>query len=147
MADNPQGGSKIQVDSDWKAEARAEKAKLEEKMKASEPKPGAAVAGGGASAARGSREVPPATFETLVSNLASQALLFMGAIPDPRTGQRIAHLELAKHHIDTLEVIADKTKGNLSDEENQLLGSTLYELRQAYIQILTQAREQRKSGG
>ncbi|MEX2215550.1 MAG: DUF1844 domain-containing protein [Phycisphaeraceae bacterium] len=146
MAESPQGGSKFQVDSDWKAEARAEKAKLEEKVKAAEPKPGAAAAGP-AAGSRAGREIPPASLDTLISNLASQALLFMGAIPDPRTGQRITHMELAKHHLDTLGIIADKTKGNLTEEESKLLSTTLYELRQAYIQILTATREQRKSGG
>ena len=59
----------------------------------------------------------------------------MGAIPDPRTGQRMQNLDLARHHIDMLSVIEEKTKGNLSDEETQMLTQTLYELRQRYIQL------------
>jgi len=69
--------------------------------------------------------------------MATQALFAMGAVPDPRTGQRITHLDLARHHIDMLTVIERKTKGNLSEEEEKLLVATLYELRNTYIQIST----------
>jgi hypothetical protein len=137
------GGSKIQIDSDWKAEAQAEKARLEEKVKAAETsrpagRPGAPSGGGGA------REMPKASFETLLQSIASQAMLFLGVIPDPRSGQRIQHLDLARHHIDTLGVLEEKTKNNLSETESKLLATTLYELRQAYIQVSTAIREQRK---
>ena len=150
MPDAPQG-PKLHVDDDWKAELQAEKHRVEEKVKAAEtsrsPQGGATSSrpAGGATGP-GGRELPPASFETLVSTMASQALLFLGAFPDPRTGQRVVHPELAKHNIDILGMIEAKTKGNLTPQENELIGSTLYELRQAYIQILTAQREQRKGG-
>ena len=116
---------KIHVDSDWKAQAQAEKEKLVEQAKATQEKgPAAADAGG----------MPPASFETLVSTMATQALFAMGAIPDPRTGQRMQHLELARHHIDMLGVLEEKTKGNLTEEETKMLSGTAYELRSRYIQ-------------
>lgn len=143
---------KIQIDDDWKAQAKAEKAKLEEKVKQAEaesrPKPasaGPAQAGGaagGPSAARGPQQIPPASFETLVSENVSRAFTFLGAIPEPNSGRRIQHLDLARHYIDLLSVIQEKTKGNLTGEEANSLASTLYELRQAYIQISTAALEQ-----
>lgn len=121
---------KLHIDSDWKAQARAEKEKLAQK--ASEAETAKAGAAGG---------MPPANFETLISTMATQALFAMGAIPDPRTGQRMAHLDLARHHIDMLSVIEEKTKGNLSEEETTMLTSTLYELRSRYIQLANQARQ------
>jgi hypothetical protein len=72
--------------------------------------------------------------------MATQALFALGAVPDPRTGQRMLSLDLARHHIDMLSVIEQKTKGNLSADESSMLTSTLYELRQRYIQMSSAAR-------
>ena len=133
----------IQVDSDWKAQAQAEKEKLAkasaEKKAAASNTAGAASAGA-AQAAPGQQQIPEASFEVLISTMATQALFSLGGIPDPRTGQRMAHLGLARHHIDLLTVLQEKTQGNLSDEENTMLTQTLYELRQRYIQLSTQER-------
>lgn len=125
---------KIQIDSDWKAEAQAEKRKLSEQAKAS---PGDS----GPKSAAGPGGIPPASFETLLSTLATQALFAMGAIADPATGQRMQHLDLARHHIDMLGVLEEKTKGNLSEEEAKTIASTVYELRSRYIQLSTAARQ------
>lgn len=148
-----QGGAadkKLHVDDDWKAQARAEKERLAKE--AAESAAGAGEGGEGEEAAGGGggggREMPPANFQTLLSTIASQALLYMGAIPDPSTGQRIAHLELAKHHIDLLAVLEEKTKGNLDDEEAQMVGQTVRELRMYYTQVADQlARQQAQQGG
>jgi hypothetical protein len=134
---------KIQIDSDWKAEAQREKERLAQQSRQAEaakaPPAGARPAGG---AARREGQMPPASFDTLISTMATQALLFMGAIPDPRTGQRIRPiLDLARHHVDMLGVIEDKSKGNLTDDEQQMLSATLYELRQRYIQLSMAARQ------
>ena len=136
---------KILVDDDWKAQARAEKEKLSAKPAAT-PSAGAATAApgapGGTSGGGGGRrgEMPPANFETLLSTIVTQALFAMGAIPDPQTGQPMLHLDLARHHIDMLTVLEDKTKGNLTDEESKALSSTLYELRSRYVQVANAAR-------
>jgi len=145
---------KIQIDSDWKAQAQAEKQRLAEQSKKKQEEQAAASAGSGGAAGTatagagasgggaGQQQMPPASFETLISTMTTQALFAMGAIPDPRTGQRVAHLELARHHIDMLSILEEKTEGNLTDEETNLLKQTLYELRQRYIQLATQARNQ-----
>jgi hypothetical protein len=129
---------KIHIDSDWKAQARAEKEKMAEKAKAAEAQPGAAR--GARSAGGGGGGLPPATFDTLVSTMATQALFAMGAIADPRTGQRMQHLDLARHHIDMLGVIEEKTRGNLTEDEATLIATTVYELRTRYIQLSSAAR-------
>jgi len=125
---------KIQIDSGWKAQAQAEKKRLAEQESKPEAKASAAGGGGG---------LPPATFEALVSTMATQAMFAMGVIPDPRTGQRVQHLDLARHHIDMLGVIDEKTKGNLSADEGKMLKTTIYELRNNYIAIGSAARAPR----
>ncbi len=129
---------KIHIDSDWKEQAQAEKQRLVDQQKqAEESTPGGAAA----AAAKGKLgEMPPASFETLMGTLISQALFAMGAIPDPATGQRIAQLDLARHSIDLLTVLEEKTKGNLSDEESTTLSGALYELRNRYVEISNSAR-------
>lgn len=117
---------KIVVDEDWKAQAEAEKQRLAE----AEETAGEA----GAAAAPGEpRELPPASFATLVSSQVTQILFALGAFADPQ-GRRYRNMDLAKHHIDTLAVLEEKTKGNLTGEEKQLLDNALYEVRMAYVQ-------------
>ena len=147
MADenqNQQQGEqpKIIVDDDWKAQARAEKEKLaqqvEQSKEAAEGAGAAQGAAGSAGAGGGRGEIPPASFSTLVSTIATQALMSLGGMQDRRTGQRIVDLDLAKHHVDTLSVLEEKTRGNLSDDEKQLLDQALYETRMQYVQIAQQ---------
>lgn len=126
MAEDQESG-KLHIDADWKAQAQAEKQKLAEQAKKTE------ATGTGETAGAAGR-MPPASFETLLSTMATQALFAMGAIADPRTGQRTVHLDLARHHIDMLSVIEEKTKGNLTEEESNTLAGTLYELRTRYVQ-------------
>lgn len=135
----PLGG--IQIDSDWKSQAQAEKAKLSEQSKPkSKPAGGAAGVSGPGGQAAGPQEIPEASFETLISTIVTQAVMSMGMVADPRTGQPMLDLELARHHIDTLSVLETKTEGNLSDEESSLLGSSLYELRARYVQLASAMR-------
>ena len=125
----PEEKPEIVVDEDWKAQAQAEKQKLADEEKQAPP-PGAGAAG----AAQG-REIPPASFATLVSGLVTQILFALGAVQDPQTRRRFRNLPLAKHHIDTLAVLEEKTKGNLAPEEKRVLDSALYEVRMAYVQV------------
>ena len=123
---------KIHIDGDWKAQAQAEKQRLTEQAEGQESD--------GATGDGRPGELPPVSFETLVSTMATQALFAMGAFPDPRSGQRAAHPDLARHHIDMLGVIEEKTKDNLTEEESNLLATTIYELRQRYIQMGSSSR-------
>ncbi len=78
---------------------------------------------------------PPmqASFITLVTELAMQATLFMGEIPDPETKEPIEDLNRAKYLIDELGVLEQKTAGNLTPEEERALKNVLYELRMKYV--------------
>lgn len=126
-ADRP----KIIIDDDWKAQAQAEKAKLAEQEKAKAP--AATPAGTPGQPAPGKTE--ELGFTDLVQVLASQALMYMGAIPDPQSGKAYISPPMAKAHIDLLGVVEDKTKGNLTDEETQLLQGILYELRMQFVEL------------
>ncbi|MEM6554061.1 MAG: DUF1844 domain-containing protein [Planctomycetota bacterium] len=137
--DDRADGPQIQIDSDWKAQAQAEKQKLSGKPSDATAEAGAASAGG-AAAGRPTGAMPPANFDTLLSSFVTQALFAMGAIPDPQTGQPVVELELARYQIDLLAVLEEKTKGNLSDEEQKMLAGTLYELRSRYVQVANAAR-------
>ena len=78
---------------------------------------------------------PPATFEFLVHTLFTQALMALGRIPNPITKQSHKNLATARHFVDTLAMLAEKTKGNLTDDERRLLDEVQHQLR---MQILTE---------
>jgi hypothetical protein len=75
----------------------------------------------------------PVSFSSFVVSLAGSAMVQLGEAPDPMTGKKDPNLELARNTIDLLGVFKDKTKGNLDDQEAQLLDSVLYELRTKFI--------------
>jgi hypothetical protein len=69
----------------------------------------------------------------LVNAMAQPALLFLGEIPHPGTDETVLELEQAKLQIDMLEVLAVKSRGNLSPSEERLLDRVLYQLRMLYV--------------
>ena len=134
------GPSPIQIDDDWKAQAQREKQAAAAKASS---KPTASSASGPAAppSRPRSRELPPASFDTLINQLASQALLYLGVSPDPR-GQSYVSPEMARHQIDLLGVLQAKTEGKLDEEEAGNLAATLYELREAYLSVSRALRDQ-----
>ena len=79
--------------------------------------------------------LPPVDFSGLIISLAQAAMMHLGQLPDPQTGERRRDLELARHTIDTIAMLQVKTRGNLSEEEQRLLDHTLTDLRLAYVQL------------
>ena len=77
--------------------------------------------------------LPEVTFTTLIMSLNSSALFHLGEIQNPETGKVGRDLVLAKHTIDTLQLLKDKTKGNLIDKEEGLLGHVLADLKLRYV--------------
>jgi hypothetical protein len=103
-----------------------------------------------ASATRPESEPPPAApaeeepsaasearseFARIVSSLATTAYSALGLLADPATGARHRDLAIARQMIDWLGVLEQKTRGNLSFEETDLLSRALYELRLAYVEV------------
>ena len=82
------------------------------------------------------REAPPLpeiNFATFVVSLNASALMHLGALEDPTTGQTDKNLSMAKQTIDILSMLEEKTVGNLTDEEKNLLKNVLYDLRIIYV--------------
>ncbi len=75
------------------------------------------------------------TFSTFILSLNTAALVHLGELPDPVTKKKQVNLTLAKQTIDTLEMLKEKTKGNLTIEEEKLLQSILYELKLKYVKL------------
>lgn len=73
-------------------------------------------------------------FSTFVLSLATGALISMGVAPDPTTKQVTKNLIVAKQNIDILGMIREKTRGNLSDEEEKLIENLLTEIRLRFVQ-------------
>ena len=78
---------------------------------------------------------PDVQFINYISSLGYQALIFLGEIPNPVTNKQEKNLDQSKLLIDTLVMIRDKTKGNLTTQEENLLTASIYELQLKYVEI------------
>ncbi len=113
----------LHIDSDWKTEAAREKERL-----AAEERKAAAEAAGPDAGKPG--------FVDLINVLAMQAAVSLGGFTGPGGETLPPNPQAAKHHIDLLEVLSQKTQGNLSDEETKVLESLLYELRMQFVKMV-----------
>lgn len=75
----------------------------------------------------------PVDFSTHILSLASTALIALGKMPTPDGGSLPVDLDMAKHLIDVLGMLEQKTRGNLDEAEEKLLASLTYDLRVAYV--------------
>jgi hypothetical protein len=80
-------------------------------------------------------------FIEFVMMQAQNAALFLGQIPNPQTGKGEVNLELAKMFIDQLGMIQEKTRGNLTKEEEAVLKNTLSNLQMAFVEVSKETRE------
>ena len=78
--------------------------------------------------------VPPIDFNTFVISLSASATMHLGTAPNPATGEAEVNLPLARQTIDLLALLEDKTRGNLTGEEERLLAQVLYDLRMQFVQ-------------
>jgi hypothetical protein len=77
--------------------------------------------------------LPEVNFSSLIFSLSSSALLHLGEIADPTTGKKMEDLPMAKHAIDTIAMLKEKTQGNLTDEEEKFIDTILTDLRWRYV--------------
>jgi hypothetical protein len=77
--------------------------------------------------------LPKMTFATFIISLNHSALVHMGMVEDPVNGTKAKNLELAKQTIDVIAMLEEKTKGNLTEEESEMIKSLLYDLRILYV--------------
>lgn len=123
----------IQIDSDWKAQAQAEKERLSEAEQKAEEK-------------AEQRQMPEPNFRGLLGILASQALMGLGMHQDPSGKGVMVDLEGSKFAIDLLEMLQEKTEGNLSEEEAAEIKQLISELQSRFVQIAQLVAAQAGSG-
>jgi hypothetical protein len=118
------------IDSDWKARAEAERAKLKEKLEAERSE-------------EAEQALPPASMMTIVSTFATQAMIALGEAEIPGAEGRAVDLEAARFAIDSLDVLREKTAGNLADYEERALSDVLQSLR---LRFVKKSQEQPAAG-
>ena len=79
-------------------------------------------------------KLPEINFPSFILSLSSSALLHFGDIPDPVSGKKERNLPMAKQTIDILGILKEKTQGNLTNDEEQLLDNLLHDLRIKYVE-------------
>ncbi|MFC1493976.1 DUF1844 domain-containing protein, partial [Thermodesulfobacteriota bacterium] len=84
--------------------------------------------------------LPEVNFSSLIFSLSSSALLHLGEIDDPQTGEKHEDLPMAKHSIDIISMLKDKTEGNLDDEEQKFIDSILTDLRLRYVKSVNKGK-------
>ncbi|MGD9824548.1 DUF1844 domain-containing protein [Desulfobacter sp.] len=77
--------------------------------------------------------LPRIDFSSFILSLYSSGLVQLGTVEDPSTGKKTKNLEMAKHTIDMIAMLQEKTSGNLTGDEENLLAALLSELRIAYV--------------
>jgi hypothetical protein len=125
MAEEKKDEKKIIIDEDWKQQAKKEKEVLAAQEEAEKKE----------SEHKRRRPLPKGDFQGLVSMLFTQTLFSLGFIQVKGEEKREPDLSLAKYNIDMLEMLEEKTKGNLTEDEKQALTNTLNELRMAYVKV------------
>lgn len=81
-------------------------------------------------------QLPPVDFVAFITDLITTAHLYLQGFRDPETEKVIVNLGLAKRVIDTLEMLEEKTKGNLTAPESNFLANSLYDLRMGYVRAV-----------
>lgn len=130
----------LNVDDDWKRQAQEEKRRLaeqEQKAKAAAAPPPPAAEGAAPTITPEELEHADTPFATLVQTLLTQSLVYLGGMGS-RGGQSMLNLDAAKRSLDMLGVLDDKCKGNLSDLEQKLLDTALYESRNRFVSVASQ---------
>ena len=74
-------------------------------------------------------------FSNLLMSLSSSALMYLGAMPAPSTGETMFEPEAAKQQVELLTMLKEKTEGNRSDEENQIIDEALYGLHLRFVEL------------
>jgi hypothetical protein len=79
-------------------------------------------------------QLPKIDFSSFVLSIYSTGLVQLGKVEDPSTGEKMINLDLAQHTIDLIALMEEKTRGNLSEEEDNLLKTLLSEIRLAFVE-------------
>ena len=124
---------RIIIDEDWKTQVLAEKEAAKKPAAADSPELPAAPAATGDDNL--DPKMPPASFEMLVTTLATEALMALGQIPHPVTNEVVLRRNQAQYLIDTLDLLREKTKNNLTPNEQKLIEAVLHQARMVFIAV------------
>lgn len=126
-----QAEKKIIIDEDWKTRIETEKERLRgQPEQPAEPPPGQPEQ---------DAAFPPASLSVLITSLGMQAMMALGLMATSEAGPPKPRLNEARHLIDTLAVLEEKTAGNRTPEESALLDQLLHELRMGFVAIQQRA--------
>ena len=135
---NPLDSEKPQIeiasDEDWKEKVKAEDAKLDAESSSESDSANQSTPELDPS------QIPAASFPGIVQIFVAQVFSALGMFPGP-DGETTRQLPVAKHIIDLLGVLEEKTAGNLTDDEAKMLDQALHELRISYVQVSQQTRQ------
>ena len=124
MPETPQDKPEFIIDEDWKSKVEREREAL--KQGADQP---------AESAEPPEDSIPPASFSLLVTTLATQALIASGQVTDEEGKPLPSNPAMARHYVDILAMLEEKTKGNLTAEESALIDQVLHELRMIVVTL------------
>jgi hypothetical protein len=119
--DCPENKPKIVVDADWKKQVQQDKERMESELKKSFER---------------KTDLPKPDFMLHCVSLGTQALIFLGALAHPETGEIHTDLEQARFLIDTLAMLQDKTKGNLTPDESKSLENLIGDLKVEWVKAV-----------
>lgn len=89
--------------------------------------------------------MPEVTFTAFIMSLNTSALYHLGEIADPATGKKVVDFTLARHAIDTLVLLREKTKGNLDSDEADLLKNILYDVKMRFVRSVQEKNSAKES--
>jgi hypothetical protein len=127
---NNVGEHEKKVDEEWKQRARSEKEAASERRAESTTK-----------------GLPRPTFNMLISGIVTDALVSLGVVENPITGEQERNLKLAQYSIDLLQLLEEKTKGNLEDSEKHFLETALYDLRMKFVSAVSEQGSEKTQAG
>ncbi|MFQ5329193.1 MAG: DUF1844 domain-containing protein [Thermodesulfobacteriota bacterium] len=114
---------------------------LEHEAGNGEPAPGSVQATDGereaAASGGGEEALPTADFTTFMISMGASVMMHLGDMPDPVTDTVEQNLPLARHTIDTIEMLREKTRGNLTEDEEMIFENLLADLKMRYGQALS----------
>ena len=132
MTEERKDKPKIIVDEDWKSRIEAEKEEARQREEAKEKKekePAKAASAGPAG------PLPPPSLGFLCGSFYLQAMIALGVVQNPLSEKAEVNLEQAKHAIDMLAMLREKTEGNRTDEETTEIDRILHELRMGFVSV------------
>ena len=124
---------RVHVDQDWKKKVAEERERIREQEQEEQSQK---------QEQKRAEPLPEANLQVFLAGLYTQTLMALGLVESPVSGKKEAHLEEAQYLIDTIKMLEEKTKGNLTEEESRYLDNLLYDLRMRYIEASKAAPEQ-----